>query len=283
MADNNGAGAANSAPQINTLAQYMKDLSFENPNAPRSLAPQERGPNIAIQVNVNAQQLAESDFEVQLKLEGSAGEGADTLFKFELEYCGVFRLVNTLMIALIWPNTEKFNSSIRDGSMDYTILQPINSMFLVTFSRITVWRIWDLVLAIILIVVGINMAGDVITPLNILTFILLAITGMIIIYSLWIVLIAMTFWFTKFDNNVTILHALLDAGRYPATVYPVWLRVIVTFIIPVAVATTIPLQALRGDLGSGQILLFVLVSIISFWVASKVWKRGLKQYSGASS
>ncbi len=94
MADNNGAGAANSAPQINTLAQYMKDLSFENPNAPRSLAPQERGPNIAIQVNVNAQQLAESDFEVQLKLEGSAGEGADTLFKFELEYCGVFRLVN---------------------------------------------------------------------------------------------------------------------------------------------------------------------------------------------
>ena len=77
---------------------------------------------------------------------------------------GVFRLVNTLMIALIWPNTEKFNQSIRDGSMDYTILQPVNSMFLVTFSRITVWRIWDLVLAIILIVFGINMAGDITTP-----------------------------------------------------------------------------------------------------------------------
>jgi len=196
---------------------------------------------------------------------------------------GVFRLVNTLMFALIWPNTEKFNQSIRDGSMDYTILQPINSMFLVTFSRITVWRVWDLVLAIILIVVGINMTGGTTTPFNILTFILLAITGTIIIYSLWIVLIALTFWFTKFDNNVTILHALLDAGRYPATVYPAWLRVIVTFIIPVAVATTIPLQALRGELGPSQILLFVVVSIISFLVASKVWKAGLKRYSGASS
>src|SRR6187401_1301787 len=43
---------------------------------------------------------------------------------------GVFRLVNVLMFALIWPNTEKFNQSIRDGSMDYTLLQPINSMFL---------------------------------------------------------------------------------------------------------------------------------------------------------
>jgi len=79
---------------------------------------------------------------------------------------GVFRLVNTLMIAIIWPNTEKFNASIRDGSIDYTILQPVNSLFLVTFSRITVWRIWDLVLAIILIVVGINMTGDVTTPLT---------------------------------------------------------------------------------------------------------------------
>ena len=58
------------------------------------LTPQERGPNIAIQVNVNVEQLAESDFEVQLKLDGSAGEGADTLFKFELLYCGVFRMVN---------------------------------------------------------------------------------------------------------------------------------------------------------------------------------------------
>lgn len=196
---------------------------------------------------------------------------------------GVFRLVNTLMIALIWPNTEKFNQSIRDGSMDYTILQPINSLFLVTFSRITVWRIWDLLLAVILIVAGINLAGDIVTPLNILTFILLAISGMVIIYSLWIVLIAMTFWFTKFDNNVTILQALLDAGRYPATVYPAWLRVIVTFIIPIAVATTVPLQALRGELGPDQILLFFVVSIVSFWVASKIWQQGLKRYSGASS
>jgi ABC-2 type transport system permease protein len=196
---------------------------------------------------------------------------------------GVFRLVNTFMIALIWPNTEKFNQSIRDGSMDYTILQPVSSLFLVTFSRITVWRIWDLVLATILIVVGINMTGDVTTPFNILTFILLAITGTLIIYSLWIVLIALTFWFTKFDNNVTILQALLDSGKYPSTVYPVWLRVIVTFIIPIAVATTVPLQALRGDLGPSQIFLFVVISIVSFWVATKVWKRGLKQYSGASS
>jgi ABC-2 type transport system permease protein len=196
---------------------------------------------------------------------------------------GVFRLVNTMMIALIWPNTEKFNQSIRDGSMDYTILQPVNSMFLVTFSRITVWRIWDLILAIVLIVVGINLSGDAITPLHTLTFILLALSGMIVIYSLWIVLIALTFWFTKFDNNVTIMQALMDSGRYPVSVYPVWMRIIVTYIIPIAVATTIPLQALRGDLNLSQITIFFMVAVVIFMVASQVWKSGLRRYSGASS
>lgn len=196
---------------------------------------------------------------------------------------GVFRLVHTLMIALVWPNTEKFNQSIRDGSMDYTLLQPVNSMFLVTFSRITVWRAWDLVLAAVLIVVGINLAGETTTPIQILAFLVLTASGALIIYSLWIVLIALTFWFTKFDNNVTILQALMDTGRYPVTVYPWWMRILVTFIIPIAVATTVPLQGLRGELTIGRVLMFIAIGVASFLVASQAWKAGLKKYSGASS
>jgi ABC-2 type transport system permease protein len=136
---------------------------------------------------------------------------------------------------------------------------------------------------VVLIVVGVNMSASVTSAAQILTFMLLSLSGMIVIYSLWIVLIALTFWFVKFDNNVTILQALMDAGRYPATVYPAWLRVIVTFIIPIAVATTIPLQALRGELSVIQVLTFLGVSVLSFLIATRVWKTGLKQYSGASS
>jgi ABC-2 type transport system permease protein len=196
---------------------------------------------------------------------------------------GVFRLVNTLMGALIWPNTEKFNAGVRDGTLDYTLLQPVNSLFLISFTRIVLWRAWDLVLATVLITVGISMSGATAEPLNLLTFLLLVFSGAAIIYSLWIVLIAFTFWFTKFDNNVTILQALLDAGRYPATVYPLWLRLIVTFVVPIAVATTVPLQALRGDLSGWQILLFLGVGAASVIVASKVWQAGVRRYSGASS
>jgi ABC-2 type transport system permease protein len=111
----------------------------------------------------------------------------------------------------------------------------------------------------------------------------LCISGATVIYSLWVVLIAMTFWFIKFDNNVTILQALLDAGRYPVGVYPPWLRLIVTFIVPIAVATTVPLQGLRGDLLAWQVLLFLGIGAASLAIASLVWKAGVRKYSGASS
>lgn len=196
---------------------------------------------------------------------------------------GVWRLVNTLMAALIWPNTERFNTAIRDGSLDYTLLQPASSLLLVSFTRIIIWRAWDLLLAAGLIVAGVTISGGGATPAQVLGFLLLSASGALVIYSLWVVLIALTFWFIKFDNNVTILQALMDAGRYPATVYPPWLRLIVTFVIPIAVATTIPLQALRGDLSLWQTLGFLVVGCASLLVATRVWREGVKRYSGASS
>ena len=79
---NNGAQPAtngeDTSPAAGLISQYVKDLSFENPNAPQSLAPQQQGPSINIQVNVNAKQLAESDFEVDLSLEGNAKTGNST-------------------------------------------------------------------------------------------------------------------------------------------------------------------------------------------------------------
>jgi ABC-2 type transport system permease protein len=196
---------------------------------------------------------------------------------------GVFRLVNTFMQMVVWPNTEKFNRGIREGSLDYTFLQPFNSQFMVSFSRIVIWNIWNLVIGVILIVIGLSMTSSTITAGNVITFLLLTFSGGLVIYSLWVVLIAMTFWFTKFDNNVTLMAALMDAGRFPATVYPVWLRVIVTFIVPIALATTVPLQALRGELGWWQIALALAAGAFAYFVSSAVWRAGVKRYSGASS
>ena len=82
------------APLVEVAVVAAKDVSFENPNAPRSLTPQDQPPQISIQVNVNAKQLAETDFEVDLSLEGNAKVGEEVLFAFELTYSGVFRVRN---------------------------------------------------------------------------------------------------------------------------------------------------------------------------------------------
>lgn len=93
------AGAENGAqeqkpPMLNILTQYIKDLSFENPNSPNSLLPRENQPQISININVNANPLSETDFEVILKLEAKAGQGKDMMFNCDLSYGGIFRLQN---------------------------------------------------------------------------------------------------------------------------------------------------------------------------------------------
>src|SRR5262249_38960984 len=81
-------------PALSVLGQYIKDFSFENPNAPSSLAAGEAQPEIGIQINVGIAQLGATDYEVTLKLEGRAERSGTVLFAFELEFAGMFRLQN---------------------------------------------------------------------------------------------------------------------------------------------------------------------------------------------
>ena len=125
-------------PQLNVLAQYTKDLSFENPNAPASLGQQQQQPAINIQINVGANALAENDFEVVLSIEGKAETGGSVMFSFELAYAGVFRIQNVpkenlhplVMIEcprLLFPFArEIIATSVRDGGFPPLMLDPVD-------------------------------------------------------------------------------------------------------------------------------------------------------------
>ena len=95
---NENAGAApQTTPMLSVLAQYIKDFSFENPNAPGSLRPREASPEINININVSANPITQADYEVTLQLEARAVEqGAqdkkNVVFNAELSYAGIFRL-----------------------------------------------------------------------------------------------------------------------------------------------------------------------------------------------
>lgn len=89
---NNGNGNAGQRPSLNVLAQYVKDLSFENPGAPNSLRGRDKAPGIAINVNVAANPLSEREFDVNLTLNAKATAEKDLLFNVELVYGGVFHI-----------------------------------------------------------------------------------------------------------------------------------------------------------------------------------------------
>jgi preprotein translocase subunit SecB len=125
-------------PQIGILAQYVKDFSFENPNAPRSMAPSSQQPAININVGVDATPLSQSDVEVTIRLEGKAEAQGMLLFGFELMYCGVFRIVNVpaeslqpaVMIEcprLLFPFAREIvATATRNGGFPPLMLEPID-------------------------------------------------------------------------------------------------------------------------------------------------------------
>ena len=126
-------------PQLNVLAQYVKDFSFENPNAPASLGSfQQAQPAINIQINVQVNALTATDFEVILKTEGKAEREGTLLFSFDLAFGGVFRIQNVpqeslhpvVMIEcprLLFPfSREIVAAAVRNGGFPPLLLDPVD-------------------------------------------------------------------------------------------------------------------------------------------------------------
>jgi preprotein translocase subunit SecB len=125
-------------PQLTVVSQYVKDFSFENPNAPQSLVPRQEQPQIGIQINVSATPLSEPDIEVVIKHEGKAAAATTVLFRFELEFAGVFRIRNVPQESLnpvvliecprlLFPFArEIIATAVRNGGFPPLLLDPVD-------------------------------------------------------------------------------------------------------------------------------------------------------------
>ncbi len=132
------APAQDTQPQLNVVAQYIKDFSFENPNAPRSLMSAGQQPQINIQINVDATPLSDDDVEVALKLEGKAEIGGTLMFAFELTFAGVFRIhnvpqdsMNAIVLIecprLLFPFAREIvANAVRNGGFPPLLLDPVD-------------------------------------------------------------------------------------------------------------------------------------------------------------
>ena len=142
MSNTNNGGEAKdqpAPPQLNVMAQYVKDFSFENPNAPGSLGTfQQAQPAINIQINVQVNSLTATDFEVVLRTEGKAESDGKVLFGFDLSFGGVFRIQNVpqesqhpvVMIEcprLLFPFAREIvAAAVRNGGFPPLLLDPVD-------------------------------------------------------------------------------------------------------------------------------------------------------------
>ena len=196
---------------------------------------------------------------------------------------GVYFIMIGLISMTIRPSLERLMADVREGTLDYRLTKPASSQFLVSFREMHIWRVTDLLLGIGLLAAGGTRLGVLVEPAQMLAFPVALIAGATIIYSVHLILATLTFWVIRTENIMVIFTSLFQAGRYPVGLYPTWLRAILTFIVPVAFATTVPTEALAGRLSLATLLTALGVAVALLVVSAAFWRFGLRHYTGASA
>ena len=200
-----------------------------------------------------------------------------------LALVGIYLLVGGLINLIIQPSMQRFMEDIRLGTLDFMILKPEDAQFLISVRQIEIWKLIDILLGLGVLVVALVRLGTQLSLLQALAFGVALLAGGVIVYSFWLILATSAFWFVKTENILVIFQAMYQAGRWPVTIYPVWLQTILTFLVPITFAVTVPAQALTGRLTGSTLSLAVLLAVALFLLSRWFWRFGIRFYAGASA
>jgi ABC-2 type transport system permease protein len=196
---------------------------------------------------------------------------------------GIFVLMGGVINAIIQPNMTRLLEEIQLGTLDYALTKPADAQGLISVREFHLWSITDVLVGVIVLAYGVYHYQGTVGILQALEFLLALLMGSILIYCFWLIITSTAFWIVRVDEIVNLFQGVYAAGRWPVGIYPRWLQLGLTFIIPVAFAVTIPAEALTSRLTplilAGTLGLTILFSLL----ARFIWRLGLKNYSGASA
>jgi ABC-2 type transport system permease protein len=172
---------------------------------------------------------------------------------------------------------------IQKGTLDFVIIKPASSQFLATLTACSPLKSLDIILGFALIVCGLYRQSYTPGPLEIATFTLMLVSGALIVYSLWLLLVTLAFWFVRVDNFTEIFSTFFEAGRFPVSVYRGWVRVVLTFIVPIAFLTTFPAASLLGRISPLYPSVSVILAAALLVISHRFWNYAIRFYSSASS
>jgi ABC-2 type transport system permease protein len=194
-----------------------------------------------------------------------------------------FMAVKAIMEGMVTPSLVSLVEKIRTGAFDYVLLKPVDAQFIVSTAGYEPQKVIDLLAAFGLAAYSFAQLGVTPTPDQIAIGLLLLVSGVLAMYSLWIICAAASFWVVRLDNLIYLLMAIFDTARWPIQVFRGAWRFLFTFIIPVAIMTTFPAMALLGRLSSRTILLTLAGSLAMLVISRLIWRAAIRNYTSASS
>ncbi|HEV8420361.1 MAG TPA: ABC-2 family transporter protein [Actinomycetota bacterium] len=200
-----------------------------------------------------------------------------------LAVMGVHILMGGMIRSAIQPNMVKLMEDVRQGTLDYALTKPEDAQLLVSVRESRIWQAVDILVGAIVLVVAVVQLEGGIGAWEALAFAAALILGGVTIYCFWLILTTLAFWVVRIHETVELFEGVYQAGRWPVTVYPFALRVLLTFLIPLAVAITVPAQGITSRLNWQTLALAVAFTALLVMVTRWLWKLGLRRYSGASA
>jgi viologen exporter family transport system permease protein len=200
-----------------------------------------------------------------------------------LAVMGVHILVGGLIGVSIQPNMSRLMEDVRQGTLDYALTKPEDSQVLVSVREVRIWKVVDILIGAVLLVVAIPQLERGVGVWDGLAFVAALILGGLVIYSFWLALACLAFWLVRIWETIELFEGVYQAGRWPVGIYPAWLRIGLTFLIPLAFAITVPAQAVTSRLTGGTLALAAVFTAVLLAATRLLWRVGLRRYSGASA
>jgi ABC-2 type transport system permease protein len=211
-----------------------------------------------------------------------AGDIAGWTYPELLVVIGLFFTVNGLRQAFLEPNLDLMREYVRRGTLDHVLLQPVDSQVLVSLRHVSMSNIPDPALGLGLVVTGCVLHGNGVGVVQVMSFLLLMIASCVLLYALVLTLLALSVVLVGADDLGTVSFSVVELSRFPVQAYREPLQTVLV-VVPVAMLTTLPAQALLGRLHPSMLLAAPVVAALALTLASLLWRRALRDYTGASA
>lgn len=199
-----------------------------------------------------------------------------------LAVMGVHILMGGVIQAAIQPGMERLMADIREGTLDYVLTKPADAQLLVGVRQVRIWQLVDVAIGLVVLGVAVARLGP-LGPVEVGAFTIALVLGATMIYCFWLIVTIVAFWVVRMDQVAELFSGLYQSGRWPVTIYPGWLRISLTFLVPIAFAVTVPAEGLTGRLTPETLALAAGFALVLLVATRRFWRFGLRHYSGASA